>query len=137
MATSRDHHDKSWEIGSSEDDWDVEPAYAVAITEEEKERDEKLKIALTVVNKSERINYESDWIIDSDCSNHMTGDIKKLDGLEKYRGMRVIVTANNSKLPITYVGKAIISPIFSPDMLELQSVYHVPSMKKKYCQYHN
>jgi hypothetical protein len=131
MATSRDHHDKRWESGSSEDDWDVEAVCAVAITEEEEERDEKLKIALTVVNKSEQINYESDWIIDSDCSNHMTGDIKKLDGQEKYRGMWVIMTANNSKLSITYVGKATISPCFSPDMMELQRVYHVSSVKKK------
>jgi hypothetical protein len=119
MATSRDHHDKkSREDSSSEDDWDVEAACEVATTEEE-ERDDKLKVALTVVNKSERINYESDCIIDSGCSNHMTGDIKKLDNLEKYKGRQVIVTTNNSKLPITYVGKTTISPRFSPDMLEL------------------
>jgi gag-polypeptide of LTR copia-type len=86
MATLRDHHDKkSREDGRSEDDWDVEVACAVATTEEE-ERYEKPKVALTVVNKSERINYESDWIIDYGCSNHMIGDIKKLDDLEKYKG---------------------------------------------------
>jgi Integrase core domain/GAG-pre-integrase domain len=60
----------------------------------------------------------------------MTGDIKKLDDLEKYKGRQVIVTTNNSKLPITYVGKITISPCFSPNMLELQRVYHVPGMKK-------
>jgi hypothetical protein len=60
----------------------------------------------------------------------MTDDIKKLDDLEKYKGRKVIVTANNSKLPITYVGKTTISHRFSPDMLKLQRVYHVPDMKK-------
>jgi hypothetical protein len=45
--------------GSSEDDWDVKAACAVATIEEE-ERDEKPKVALIVMNKSERINYESD-----------------------------------------------------------------------------
>jgi hypothetical protein len=52
MATLRDHHDKkSREDGSSEDDLDVEAVCAVATTEEE-ERDEKPKVALTVVNES-------------------------------------------------------------------------------------
>jgi hypothetical protein len=99
-ATSRDRHDeKSREGGSSEDDWVVEAVCTIATTEEEEERDEKSKVTLTMVNKLERMNYESDWIIDSGCSNHMTDDIKKLDGLEKYKGRQVIVTANNSKLP--------------------------------------
>jgi hypothetical protein len=130
-ATSRDRHDeKSREGGSSEDDWVVEAVCTIATTEEEEERDEKSKVTLTMVNKSERMNYESDWIIDSGCSNHMTDDIKKLDGLEKYKGRQVIVTANNSKLPITYVGKATISPRFSSDMVELQRAYHIPDMKK-------
>jgi hypothetical protein len=60
----------------------------------------------------------------------MTDDIKKLDGLEKYKGRQVIMTANNSKLSITYVDKPTIFPHFSSDMLELQRVYYVFSMKK-------
>lgn len=27
------------------------------------------------------INYENDWIVDSACSNHMTGDEKKLSSI--------------------------------------------------------
>jgi hypothetical protein len=59
----------------------------------------------------------------------MTDDIKKLDGLEKYKERQMIVTANNSNLPITYIDKATIYPRFSPNILKLQRVYHVPGMK--------
>jgi hypothetical protein len=54
------HKEKSWEGGSSESDWDVEVVCAVMTTEEEKKRDEKLDVALNVVSKSERNNYDSD-----------------------------------------------------------------------------
>ncbi|CAL9014755.1 unnamed protein product [Prunus brigantina] len=77
----------------SEDDWDAEAS--LAIEEEEK--------ALTVMSP-ERINYKNDWIVDSGCSNHMTGDKEKLQNLTEYRGNRVVVP--------------------------LQDVYHVPGMKK-------
>ena len=60
----------------------------------------------------------------------MTGDIKKLDGLQEYKGNQVIVTANNSKLPISYVGRTILSPHIGPKEFQLQGVYHVPGMKK-------
>lgn len=50
----------------------------------------------------------------------MMGDIKKLEGLEKYKGKQVIVTANNSKLPITHIGKTLISLQFSPNQIKLR-----------------
>ncbi|KAK2997760.1 hypothetical protein RJ639_024907 [Escallonia herrerae] len=78
---------------------------------------------------SNRINYEKDWIVDSGCSNHMTGDVEKLQNLSDYKGSRVVVTANNSKLPIAHVGSAIVSPQSSDDEVPLQNVYHVPGMK--------
>ena len=34
----------------------------------------------------EHIDYEKDWIIDSGCSNHMTGDKEKLKNLVEYKG---------------------------------------------------
>ncbi|KAF2312972.1 hypothetical protein GH714_002351 [Hevea brasiliensis] len=54
----------------SEDDWDAEAFFA---TEEE-------ELALTVTT-SEQIDYDNDRIIDSGCSNHMTGDKEKATGL--------------------------------------------------------
>ncbi|KAH7855830.1 hypothetical protein Vadar_029469 [Vaccinium darrowii] len=60
----------------------------------------------------------------------MTGDKKKLSNLSAYKGDRVVVTANNSKLPITHIGKTVINPRFRPSEVKLQDVYHVPGMKK-------
>ncbi|KAE8736044.1 hypothetical protein F3Y22_tig00000218pilonHSYRG00253 [Hibiscus syriacus] len=71
---------------NSEDGWDAEALFA---TEEE-------ELALTVTTP-ERIDYKNDWIVDSGCSNHMTGDKQKLQNLSEYNGGRVVVTADNSR----------------------------------------
>ena len=44
---------------------------ATSIAEEDEE------MALAVANP-EQVNYREDWIVDSGCSNHMTGDKEKL-----------------------------------------------------------
>ncbi|KAE8665560.1 PLAC8 family protein [Hibiscus syriacus] len=82
---------------NSEDGWDAEALFA---TEEE-------ELALTVTTP-ERIDYKNDWIVDSGCSNHMTGDKQKLQNLSEYNGGRVVVTADNSRLPITHIESAYI-----------------------------
>ncbi|KAE8660144.1 hypothetical protein F3Y22_tig00116958pilonHSYRG00159 [Hibiscus syriacus] len=90
---------------NSEDGWDAEVLFA---TEEE-------ELTLTVTTP-ERIDYKNDWIVDSGCSNHMTGDIdsgcsnhmtgdkQKLQNLSEYNGGRMVVTTDNSRLPITHIG---------------------------------
>lgn len=80
----------------SKDEWDVEASFAV-----------KEESALTVT--SEQINYEKDWIIDSGYSNHITRDKGKLYDLSDYKGRRVVVTTNNSKLSIAHIGNTVIS----------------------------
>ncbi|KAE8692620.1 tir-nbs resistance protein [Hibiscus syriacus] len=87
---------------NSEDGWDAEALFA---TEEE-------ELALTVTTP-ERIDYKNDWIVDSGCSNHMTGDKQKLQNLSEYNGGRVVVTADNSRLPITHIGKTIVTPRYN------------------------
>lgn len=77
-----------------------------------------------------RIDYVNNQIIDSGCSNHMIGDIKKLEDLEQYKESQVIVTTNNSKLPIIYICKTRIYPSFSPQHIQLERVYHILGMKK-------
>lgn len=81
-------------------------------------------------NDPKAVDYDKDWIVDSGCSNHMTGDKEKLLGLSEYKGGRVVVTANNSRLPITHIGNTMIVPRFSPNQVQLQNVLHVPGMKK-------
>ncbi|KAK2980732.1 hypothetical protein RJ640_011712 [Escallonia rubra] len=98
-----------------EEEWDAEAFFAA----------EEEDLAFTVIT-SNQINYEKDWIVDSGCSNHMTGDMEKLQNLSDYKGSRVVVTANNSKLPIAHVASAAVSPQSSDDEVPLQNVYHVP-----------
>ena len=42
----------------------------------------------------------------------------------------MVVTANNSRLPISHIGKTTIVPRYGPNEIPLQGVYHVPGMKK-------
>ncbi|KAG5619813.1 hypothetical protein H5410_005031 [Solanum commersonii] len=64
------------------------------------------------------------------CSNHMNGDEKKIINMSEYKGDRVVVTANNSKMPITHIGKMVFALHNISRQVELQNVYHVPGMKK-------
>ncbi|PON31258.1 Zinc finger, CCHC-type, partial [Trema orientale] len=91
-TTSRDER-------KSNDEWDVEASLAI--------EEEELALTATV---PEQINYDNDWIVDSGCSNYMTGDKEKLYNMTEYKGGRVIVTANNSRLLIAHIGKMVIVP---------------------------
>ncbi|GKC55148.1 TIR-NBS resistance protein [Tanacetum coccineum] len=104
----------------SEDEWDFEASFAA--DEEE--------FAFATITSDKKIDYENDWIVDSGCSNHMTGDKEKLKDVSKYTGSRVVVTANNSKLPIAHVGNTIVSPLCNDTDVSLKDVFHVPGMKK-------
>ncbi|KAG5617770.1 hypothetical protein H5410_017594 [Solanum commersonii] len=48
-------------------------------------------------------------IVNSGYANHMIGDKQKLQNLSVYKGSRVVVTANDSRLPITHTGKTAVS----------------------------
>lgn len=78
--------------------------------------EDELALAVTI---PDQINYESDWIIDSECSNHMTGDKDKLHDMTEYKGSRVVVTTDNSRLPITHVSNTILAPRYSPQKVAL------------------
>ncbi|KAL0396533.1 UNVERIFIED_CONTAM: Retrovirus-related Pol polyprotein from transposon TNT 1-94 [Sesamum calycinum] len=60
----------------------------------------------------------------------MTGDKEKLKNVSKNVGNRVVVTAGNSKLPITHVGNTVVSPQYNEAEVLLKDVFHVPGMKK-------
>ncbi|KAG6752467.1 hypothetical protein POTOM_044702 [Populus tomentosa] len=101
-----------------EDEWDAHAFFT------------EVREAAFTVTTPEHIDYEKDWIIDSGCSNHMTGDKEKLKNLVEYKGKHVVVTANNSKLAIAHVGDAVVSSQLNLKDVSLQNVYHVPGMKK-------
>ncbi|KAH0664433.1 hypothetical protein KY284_029364 [Solanum tuberosum] len=116
-----------------EEIWDFETSYAVEETNQQEElvtchSNKEEEIALATVSEK-LVDYEHDWIVDSGCSNHMTGDEKKLINMSEYKGGRVVVTANNSKTPITHIGKTVFVPHHNSRQMELQNVYHVPGRR--------
>ena len=121
--------------GDSEEEWDVEMSYSMIEPTEEEEMtaasivEEDKEMALAVANPKQ-VNYREDWIVDSGCSNHMTGDKEKLQNMSKYKGTRVVVTADNTRLPIAQIGETLISPRFNVEKVPLEQVYHVPGVKK-------
>ncbi|RVW47434.1 Retrovirus-related Pol polyprotein from transposon TNT 1-94 [Vitis vinifera] len=102
----------------SEDEWDAQAFFAAT------------RESAFIATTSEQIDYEKDWIIDSGCSNHMTGDKEKLQDLSEYKGRHMVVTTNNSKLPIAHIGNTVVSSQYNTNDVLLQNVYHVPGMKK-------
>lgn len=57
---------------SKEYEWDIEALFS--------KEEEELALTVTTI---ERIDYENDWIVDSGCSNHMTGDKQKVQNLSE------------------------------------------------------
>ncbi|OMO79399.1 Zinc finger, CCHC-type [Corchorus capsularis] len=114
----------------SEEDWDFQVSFAV-------EEPEELATACTVEPEQEtalsmvsKIDFSNDWLVDSYCSNHMTGDKEKLSNMSTYAGKRMVVTANNSKLPITHIGQTVIVPKLGQHQVQIGNVFHVSGMKK-------
>ncbi|KAM0065667.1 putative RNA-directed DNA polymerase [Helianthus debilis subsp. tardiflorus] len=102
---------------SEEEPWDAEAHYA---------RDEPV-YALTATTEKQG-TYVDDWIFDSGCSNHMTGNKRKLKNPKKYDGSRVVVIADNSRHNIAHIGEVQIED--NESRFSLENVYHVPGMKK-------
>ncbi|KAL7605611.1 hypothetical protein Lser_V15G19263 [Lactuca serriola] len=103
-----------------EDEWD---AKELCVIEEN-----ELKLMEMI---GECVNYESNWIIDSRCSTHMTGDHKKLQDMKGYKGSHMVLISNNAQLLINEVGNTKIMPSNKLEMVSLHNVYHVLGMKKK------
>ncbi|KAF2301903.1 hypothetical protein GH714_030271 [Hevea brasiliensis] len=90
----------------------------------------KTKEVSLIAYNDKLVDYKKDWIVESGCSNHITGDRKRLCNMSKYKGGMVVITVDNSKLPIENVDSTMIVPRFSPNQVQLEKVLHVPSMKK-------
>ncbi|KAK3119631.1 hypothetical protein QOZ80_9AG0673040 [Eleusine coracana subsp. coracana] len=125
MATTTMKKEKETPV--SEEEWDTEAGFSLEVDEEELEED--MEAPSFAATTTPALNYKEDWIVDSGCSNHMTNDYKKLEDMADYKGRRVVLTADNTKLPISHVGKATISR-YGPQQLQLEKVYHVPELKK-------
>ncbi|KAK8525313.1 hypothetical protein V6N12_014008 [Hibiscus sabdariffa] len=70
------------------------------------------------------INYDEEWIVDSGCSHHATGNDTLLSDVRPHHMKKVIVTADNSLHPVTKEGD------LNDRSILLKDVYHVPGLKK-------
>lgn len=77
-----------------------------------------------------QINTLDDWIVDSGCTNHMTGDKSRLLNPVPYDGNQVVVIADNSRHKIAHVGDAMFPTSTNQKEVKLDNVFHVPSMGK-------
>ncbi|KAL8045369.1 hypothetical protein ABFX02_08G109000 [Erythranthe guttata] len=84
----------------------------------------------TTKNASDSIDYQKDWIIDSGCSHHATGNDWLLSDIHPHHGRRVIVTADNSLHPIVKEGNFDVQSDNFTSNVSLKDVYHVPDLKK-------
>ncbi|KAF2294340.1 hypothetical protein GH714_009446 [Hevea brasiliensis] len=69
--------------------------------------------------------YRDEWIIDSGCSHHVTGNDSLLSKVRQHKGERVIVTTNNSAYPVAKEGVVKIG-MDDKSMVKLNDVFHVP-----------
>jgi len=121
------HTREKGEAYITEEEWDVEADFSQEIEEDELEKDMEAPAFAAATDLT--VNYKEDWIIDSGCSNHMTRNHKKLEDVADYKGRRVVLMADNSRLSISHVRKAVVSR-YGPQQLQLEKVCHVPGLKK-------
>ena len=52
---------------------------------------DQLEHMAPLTHPGDSIDYENDWIVDSGCSHHATGDVKMLSNVRPHKGKQVIV----------------------------------------------
>ncbi|KAK3027521.1 hypothetical protein RJ639_040236 [Escallonia herrerae] len=79
------------------------------------------------------INYadnKEEWIIDSGCSHHVTGNDTLFSEVHEHHRDQVIVTVDNSTHPVAKEGVVTINVANDISSVKLHDVYHVPSLTK-------
>ncbi|KAG5619732.1 hypothetical protein H5410_004950 [Solanum commersonii] len=112
-----------------EDEQDDEPKWEHCFTTEDVEIKENATFELAP-HKSHIncVDFKDEWIIDSGCTHHVTGDDSLFSVLRQHKGERVIVTADNSTYPVMKEGVVEIG--INDTNIKLNDVYHVPGLKK-------
>ncbi|KAL3504699.1 hypothetical protein ACH5RR_034540 [Cinchona calisaya] len=100
----------SQKLNEPDEDWDIQVSFAVEEFVFFCTTNQKEELALTMISTN-RVNYNVDWIIDSGCSNHMTGDKRKITKLIEYKGGLVMVTIDNSRLSNAHI-ENLFGPLF-------------------------
>ncbi|KAK8923921.1 hypothetical protein KSP39_PZI019707 [Platanthera zijinensis] len=85
-------------------------------------------VTSTSVQAFSSIDYQEDWVVDSGCGHHLTGDVSKFSSLQEFKGNVFIVTVDDTMHVVEKKGSVSLGSDQGPHTL--QSVYHVPGMKK-------
>ncbi|KAH0729463.1 hypothetical protein KY289_000651 [Solanum tuberosum] len=99
------------------------------VAEEEEDWGKCFVAETRAVNTMTSINFERDYIVDSECGHHLTGDEVKFFDFHKYNGHDVIVTTYNTVHHIDFEGTIVINKK-KEDSIIANSVFHVPKMRK-------
>ncbi|PRQ29813.1 putative RNA-directed DNA polymerase [Rosa chinensis] len=83
----------------------------------------------STLNAMASINFQNDWIVDSGCGHHLTGDESKFSKLQPHIGNEAMVTADNTVHKVENEGTVVIND-GGNDSITLNNVFHVPGMKK-------
>jgi hypothetical protein len=82
----------------------------------------------TMIDALSSIDYKNDWVVDSGCRHHLTGDESKFSSFRDYKGNDAIVTVDNSIHTVEKEGVVTIKGN-GDEKITLKSVFQVPEMK--------
>ncbi|GKV49234.1 hypothetical protein SLEP1_g55997 [Rubroshorea leprosula] len=74
------------------------------------------------------IDFKNDWIIDSGCVHHVTGDASKFSSLHLYKGKDAIIITDNTVHSVEKEGTIILGG-YKEKFVTLNNVYHVLELK--------
>jgi hypothetical protein len=77
---------------------------------------------------------DPNWYLDSEATDHITGELEKLTMHERYNGHDQIRAANGAGMDIDHIGKSVIPTSSRP--LHLNHVLHVPRAHKQLVSIH-
>ncbi|GKV48208.1 hypothetical protein SLEP1_g55034 [Rubroshorea leprosula] len=78
-----------------------------------------------IASNSASIDFKNDWIIDSGCGHHVTGDASKFSSLHLHKGKDAVITADNTVHSVEKEGTVILGGC-KENSITLTNVYHVP-----------
>ncbi|GKV49237.1 hypothetical protein SLEP1_g56000 [Rubroshorea leprosula] len=74
------------------------------------------------------IDFKNDWIIDSGCGHHVTGDASKFSSPHLHKGKDAVIIADNTVHSVEKEGTIILGGC-KENFITLNNVYHVPELK--------
>lgn len=90
-----------------------------------KKEHEHAKNAFCALLSEKNNNNTSEWYIDSGASSHMTPNDKLLSNIKNV-GVKNIITANNTKMPVKCIGEATLK--LEKEEIQVNDVMHVPDL---------